>query len=190
MTICKVFAKSILLVLFLLCIVVAAKDKTSQKSRELKTVVPAGGISADGVILKTGLAESVKYLLKQVEKNLENKGEAFFAIPHNRGKITGYEEYELRYSWKSRKVPVYELEYYTVMQRNSAGEVKPVRKSRIKRQTGTKDYKYLQQDPNGSVVKTHKRAIKEKGGGVWQFLNGTFGQNGMALFACLNPLVS
>lgn len=140
---------------------------------------------------RAALARGVQYLTHCST----NDYEGWIVPPRRHSRVVGYEDVEIHYKEVEIERPVYEYEYYEVYQRvpgetsMDPATLKKVKKKRIKRQTGTRKVIEHRRDPDGPIVKIHKRPIKEKGGpDEWRF--GCLGHNAMAVFAMRRAGVS
>lgn len=145
--------------------------------------IPIAGVSQEQERIRGAVSLGAAYLLRQIE------GDPFLALfvkPQRQGRVLDAEEVEVRYSRKTRTVPVFEYETYTVVVKDRYGENVAQTRRRPVRQSGTREEEYLVRDPNGDVVRKERRIrskSKDDFVGGPQFSRGTLGQNGLALYA-------
>lgn len=106
--------------------------------------------------------------------------------PISRRQVIDHEEVQVRYRWKVVKIPVYKYEYEErlVPVKDEYGNVTGYEKRRVRksrRQVGLKQERRLVRDPQGDVVRTHRRPIYGEGGPDI-VPRGFFGTNAMALY--------
>ena len=145
--------------------------------------IPVAGSSTEQVRIRGAISLGAAYLLRQID------GDPFLALfvkPLRQGRVLEKNDVEVRYARKTRTVPVFEYENYTVVVKDRYGEMVSQTRRRPVRKTGTREEEYLVLDPAGDVVRKEQRIrsrSKDDFVGGPQFPRGTLGQNGLVLYA-------
>jgi len=159
-----------------------AEPQTEEnKSDEfIESILPPDDKFPEGAnSLREKLREALINIRSSAEQDEDN---GLFVQPNVKPGRVGFETKQERFSWKTRTVPVYEYETYTVMERNTSGELVEVKKKRIVKQIGTKEEKYLVKDPEGEVYKTIKVPVIDKNAGPVELNPGIIGQNALCIY--------
>jgi len=152
-------------------------------TRDFAERIPVAGGSPEQDRIREAVSLGAAYLLRQTD------GDPFltlFVHPMRTGRVLEAEEVEVRYSRRTRLVPVFEYETFTVMVKDRYGENVAQTRRRPTRQTGTREEEFLVRDPDGDVVRRERRIrsrSRDDFVGGPRFERGTLGQNGLALYA-------
>ncbi len=152
----------------------------NKSSEFIESILPPEDSFPEGT---NSLREKLKEAFVNIRTSAEqDEDSGLFVQPNVKPGRVGFKTIEERFSWKTRIVPVYEYETYTVMERNTSGELVEVKKRRIIKQIGTKEEKYLVKDPEGSIYKTIKVPIIDKNAGPTELNPGLIGQNALCVY--------
>lgn len=134
--------------------------------------------------LQAAVAAGLAYLKEQAEAD----DDAWVFPPRRQTTVTGHREVEVRYRREMVEQPVYEYEEYEVYQNVRQGDSvdavtvrQKVKRRRPVKKIGTREVERLVRDPNGTIVRTERRAIRAPGGpDFWQ--GNKFGHNALSIY--------
>jgi len=180
-------------------VVTSVIDGTGQaavRSKEIPRPPTADAISAGAlnVAVRASLASGAEYLLRAVETNFLH----YAAAPVSNRKPIGWDRIEtnyVHYRWEEYEAPRYEhiYEEYETFAVGASGSVEARKIGKVTRRrvvgrkkVGTVTKKRLVKDPDGPVVRTHKKGIGPRyGPGKETWPDQLPGDNALALLALL-----